>query len=46
MEVFPFILAEALGKTLEEIGQMTNHEYIRWAAFYAYRRAQQELAGG
>lgn len=46
MDVFPFLLAEALGKTLEEIGQMANHEYIRWRAFYTYRRAMREMAGG
>lgn len=42
MDVFPFMLAEALGKTLAELGQMSNHEYLRWRAFYTYRAAKRE----
>jgi hypothetical protein len=44
LDVFDFILAETLGKTLEEVGSMSNNEYLRWKAFYVYRKAQQELA--
>lgn len=43
IDVFDFLLAEGLGMTLEQIGNMTNNEYLRWRAFYVYRNAQQEL---
>lgn len=44
MDVFDFLLAEGLGVTLEQVGAMSNNEYLRWRAFYAYRAAQRELA--
>lgn len=40
---FDYILAEALGKTLDELMQMSNNEYIRWQAFYAYRDAMAKM---
>ena len=36
---FDFILAEKLGKTLGEIHQMPNAEYVGWRAWYRYERA-------
>lgn len=44
MDPFDFVLAEALGKTLAEVGAMPNREYLAWRAFYKWRRAQQDLA--
>jgi hypothetical protein len=43
IDVFDFILAEKLGMTLAQVGEMSNNEYLRWKAFYVYRRAMQEL---
>jgi len=43
MDAFDFVLAEALGLTLADIGRMSNHEYLRWRAFYKYRDAMREL---
>ncbi len=45
MDVFDFMLAERLHITLAQVGQMSNHEYLRWRAFYTYRAAMGELAG-
>lgn len=39
LDVFPFQLAERLGMTLAQIGQMSNNEFLRWKAFYVYRAA-------
>jgi hypothetical protein len=44
MDPFPFMLAEALGKTLIEIDDMSLREYIGWQAFYVWRDAQRELS--
>ena len=43
LDPFDFVLAEALGKTLAEIGQMSNHEYLRWRAWHVYRTAMAEM---
>jgi hypothetical protein len=43
LDAFEFVLAEKLGMTLAEIGEMSNNEFIRWRAFYSYRAAQREL---
>jgi hypothetical protein len=43
LDVFDFTLAEALGLTLADIGRMSNNEYIRWRAFYAYRAAMRDM---
>lgn len=42
-DAFDFVLAEALGMTLADIGRMSNHEYLRWRAFYTYRDAMREM---
>ena len=44
MDTFDFVLAETLGMTLAQVGEMSNNEYLRWKAWYVYRAAQQELA--
>jgi hypothetical protein len=43
LDTFDFILAEALGKSLAEIGDLSNDEVVRWQAFYTYRTAMREL---
>ena len=43
LDPFTFTLAEALGKTLGEIGAMPNRDYIAWRAFYTYRTAMAEM---
>lgn len=43
MDAFEFVLAERLGMTLADIGRMSNHEFLRWRAFYTYRAAMREM---
>ena len=43
VDSFPFVLALDLGRTVEELGTMSQREYIAWQAFYTYRAAMQEL---
>ena len=43
LDPFDFMLAERLGKTLAEIGQMSNHEYLRWRAWHVYQTAMAEM---
>ena len=42
-DVFDYMLAEALGKTLDELMDMSNNEYVRWRAFYTYRDAMAKM---
>jgi hypothetical protein len=43
LDVYDFLLAERLHKTLAEVGAMSNSEYLRWKAFDVYRNAMKEL---
>lgn len=43
MDAFDFILAERLGKTLAEVGAMSNHEYLRWKAWDVYVKAMKAM---
>jgi hypothetical protein len=43
LEQFPFVLAEALHLTLAQVGQMSNHEYLQWKAWYVYRQAMKDM---
>lgn len=43
LDPFDFVLAERLGKTLAEIGEMSNNEWLRWRAWYVYRQAMSEM---
>lgn len=43
LDAFDFILAENLGMTLAQIGQMSNREYLGWRAFYTYRTAMRDM---
>ncbi|MDX3006739.1 hypothetical protein PWY87_34045 [Kribbella solani] len=41
---FEFFLATKLGKTVGQIRQMPNEEFVMWDAYYARVAQQQELA--
>jgi hypothetical protein len=43
MDPFDFTLAEALGRTVDELGSMPHVEYLKWRAYYVWREAQREL---
>lgn len=43
LDTFDFVLAEALGMTVTEVGRMPHLEFIAWRAFYVYRSAMMEL---
>lgn len=45
VDAFDFVLAEALGMSLEDEGRLSNAEVNRWRAFYEYRAAMAEHAG-
>lgn len=34
VDVFEYYLAERLGRTLTELGDMPNPEYLGWAAYF------------
>ncbi len=38
-----FVLGEALHKSLGEVRAMPNAEVVEWMAFFAYRRAREEV---
>ena len=42
---FDYVLAEALGKSLYEVRQLSNYEHVEWRAFYEYRNAMREVEG-
>lgn len=46
MDTFPFVLAQDLGRTLEEVGAMPNREYVAWRAYYTYHAAMAKLQKG
>lgn len=41
---FQFVLAENLGKSLVELEDMPQSEYVRWVAFNGWRTAMQKHA--
>lgn len=43
LDATDFILAENLGKTLVEIGDMPNSEVVAWRAWLKYRAAMSDL---
>jgi hypothetical protein len=43
LDPFDFMLAERLGMTLAQVGEMSNNEYIRWRAFHVWRQAMAEM---
>lgn len=44
VDVFTYYLAEHLGKTLTEIGDMPHAEYVGWKSYYKVKQQQEELA--
>lgn len=43
---FEFFLAEQLGKTVAELGEMDHAEYVKWMAYYGRKAQRQQLAKG
>jgi hypothetical protein len=43
LDPFDFMLAEKLGLTLAAVGEMSNHEYLRWRAWHTYCTAMAEM---
>lgn len=44
VDVFTFLLAHDLGKTLGELDDMPAAEMANWRAFYKVKRQQEQLA--
>lgn len=44
VDPFLFLLAEKLGRTLSELGDLTTYEVAQWRAFHKVRRQQEELS--
>ena len=45
LDAFQFRLAQMLGRTLEELGAMSQREYVAWQAFAEYSAAMRQVAG-
>lgn len=43
VDVFRYVLAEKLGRTVAELGDMPCDEYAGWLSFHRVRAQQQEL---
>jgi hypothetical protein len=43
LDVTDFVLGEALHKSLGEVRALSSAEVVEWLAFWAYRKAMQEL---
>lgn len=41
---FEFYLAQKLGRTVGELRQMSNQEFIGWQVFYGRKAQREELA--
>lgn len=44
MDLFGFFLADRLGKTMTELGEMPHSEYVAWSAYHKVRAQQEQLA--
>ena len=42
--VFDHFLADRLGRTLAELGDMPHAEYVAWASYHKVRQQQEQLA--
>lgn len=40
---FDFVLARDLGRTLDEVRQMSQAEYVEWRAFYHWEAAAKDF---
>lgn len=43
VDLFAYFLADKLGKTLAEIGDMPHREYVGWRSFHKVKQQQEEL---
>ena len=43
LDTFDFVLAETLGMTLAQVGEMSNNEYLRWRAYHVWKQAMSEM---
>lgn len=41
---FEFFLAQKLSRTVEELRQMSNQEFVGWGVYYARKAQREELA--
>ncbi|MCE7008728.1 hypothetical protein LWC34_38845 [Kibdelosporangium philippinense] len=41
---FEFFLAQKLGRTVEELRQMSNREFVWWSVYYGRKAQRDELA--
>lgn len=44
LDPFPFVLAEKLGMSLEQVNELGMDELLQWQAFYVYRNAMSDMA--
>lgn len=40
---FEFFLAEKLGRTVDELGDMPNTEYVKWFVYYGRKAQRREI---
>lgn len=40
---FEFFLAETLGRTVVELGEMSNDEFVRWAVYFGRKAQRQDI---
>jgi hypothetical protein len=40
---FEFFLAEKLGRTVVELGQMPNDEFVRWLVYFGRKAQRQDI---
>jgi hypothetical protein len=40
---FAFFLAQKLGRTVEELDEMPNDEYVQWIVYYGRKAQRQDI---
>lgn len=40
---FEFFLAQKLGRTVAELGEMPHDEYVKWNVYYARKAQRQDI---
>jgi hypothetical protein len=40
---FSYFLAQQLGRTVAEVGEMSNEEFVGWSVYYARKAQREEL---
>lgn len=43
VDVFPFYLAEKLGRTVAEINELSHAEYVGWMAYWESKNATENM---